>query len=387
MKDYTEDCLRESIKLLKENSTKFGTLASAPSGTAKARNYASIFGRDASICAMGMAVSGDKSLKMSARRSLETLAKYQADNGQIAFWVKPEKKQSDFYYLGCIDSTLWWLIALKFYDQNTGENLSKKFSKKIKLAINWLECQEHPKFYLLQQNEASDWADRMPRSGFVLYSNALWYWVKTLYKLKNIDKTKEYFNYMLDGNLKLPIEIARSNTHLKTLRTSIDQNKNNPTYVSFVNYSYAGHEIDIFGNILACLVGLADEKKTKQIIKYFINKKANDPWPIKSVLKPIKKGDKLWRKYMDLHSGTNNRPGQYHNGAIWPFIGGFWALLLNMVGNDLVESELLKLAKLNARSDWQFNEWFDGKSSKVLGMPRQSWNAATYILAYKNLNN
>ena len=42
---------------------------------------------------------------------------------------------------------------------------------------------EHQRFFLLQQNEATDWADIMPRSGFVLYSNALWYLVKRLYAL------------------------------------------------------------------------------------------------------------------------------------------------------------------------------------------------------------
>ena len=45
-------------------------------------------------------------------------------------------------------------------------------------AINWLLAQEHQHFRLLQQNEASDWADIMPRSGYVLYTNALWYDVK-----------------------------------------------------------------------------------------------------------------------------------------------------------------------------------------------------------------
>ena len=38
---------------------------------------------------------------------------------------------------------------------------------------------------LLQQNEASDWADIMPRSGFVLYTNALWHRVKRLFDLPN----------------------------------------------------------------------------------------------------------------------------------------------------------------------------------------------------------
>jgi len=386
MRDYIEECYKESINLLKENSDKFGILASAPSKAAKDRNYLSIFGRDASICSMGMVASGDKSLKVSARRSLESLAKYQASNGQIPFWVKPAKQQSDFYYLGCIDSTLWWLIAMKFYDKNTGEKLSQKFAKQIKVAINWLECQEHQKFFLLEQNEASDWADLMPRSGFVLYSNSLWYLVKKLYKLKNLNQTKEYFNYIFDANKKLPARLVKENSHLKTLKSFVKADKNNPTYLSFVNYSYAGYEVDIFGNILACSAGLASDKKRQAIVEYFIKNKANQPWPIKTVLKPIKQGDKLWKGYMDKHNAIN-RPGQYHNGAIWPFIGGFWLMLLSMSNQKLARLELLKLAQLNKQGNWAFREWFNGQNGRPGGMVRQSWNAATYILAYQNLNN
>ena len=49
--------------------------------------------------------------------------------------------------------------------------------------LQWLLAQEHQRFFLLQQNEASDWADIMPRSGFVLYTNALWYCVKRLLRV------------------------------------------------------------------------------------------------------------------------------------------------------------------------------------------------------------
>ncbi|MFA6307506.1 MAG: glycoside hydrolase 100 family protein [Patescibacteria group bacterium] len=379
MKDYTVDCYRESIKVLKENSNKFGVFASGISKQAKDRNYLSIFGRDASICSMGMVLSGDKTLQVSARLSLETLVKHQSKNGQIPFLVKPKTKQSDFYYLGCIDSTLWWLIAIKFYDQNTGAKLSKKFSRQINLAINWLKCQEHPKFYLVQQNEASDWADLMPRSGFVLYSNALWYWVKKLYNLENIKLTKKYFNYIFNPK-------AVSTEHrIKILKSFIKAEKNNPSYLSFVNYSFAGYEVDVLGNILACLVGLADDKKTKNIIKYFISKKANKPWPIKTVLKAIKINDKLWREYMNRHSGIN-KPYKYHNGAIWSFIGGFWVVLLSLSNKKLATEELARLAELNHKGNWQFREYFDGKNFKGYGMSRQSWNAALYIVAYKHLN-
>jgi hypothetical protein len=116
-----------------------------------------------------MALSGDESLARAAATGLHTLAEYQAPNGQIAKFVDLEKQEADFWYLGCIDSTLWWLIALAFLDRHRSPNgLLQRYSKRIKLAAQWLLAQEHQRFYLLQQNEASDWADIMPRSGFVL---------------------------------------------------------------------------------------------------------------------------------------------------------------------------------------------------------------------------
>ena len=54
-----------------------------------------------------------------------------------------------------------------------------------------------PGLALVQQNEASDWADIMPRSGFVLYINALWYWVKKLYRLPGAEVMRDYANQLL----------------------------------------------------------------------------------------------------------------------------------------------------------------------------------------------
>lgn len=385
MKEYTKEAYIKSIELLKANSTKFGILASANSPKAKGRSYRSVFGRDASISSMGMVLSKDKKLISYARLSLETLAKYQAKNGQIAFWVKPEKKQSDFYYLGSIDSTLWWLIAIKFFDKNTKSNLSKRYKKQIDKAIKWLECQEHPQFFLLTQNEASDWADLMPRTGFVLYTNALWYWVKSMYSLDDLDKTKEYFNYIFDRNIIPSKKTLKDNTRLEKILSHIKKDKKDPSYLSFVNYTFYGTEGDVFGNILACLVGLADDQKTLEIIDYLLSQNANKPYPIKSILKPISRKDNIWRPYMS-HLNLNKQY-EYHNGGIWPFIGGFWVMLLSIFDQEIASEALGNLANLNKKNNWQFNEWFNAKNGQAMGMPKQSWNAAMYILAYKALNN
>ena len=173
-RNIIDDCYEQSLLLLKKNSSPHGINAASRSKKAIGRNYASVFGRDAAICSLGMAVSGDKELIRTAKNSLLTLAKYQAQVGQIPKFVKPEKEESDFWYAGCIDATLWWLIAVKFFETYfPDEQIEQKLLININMAIFWLRCQEHQGLFLLQQNEASDWADIMPRSGFVLYSNAL----------------------------------------------------------------------------------------------------------------------------------------------------------------------------------------------------------------------
>ncbi|MBL8484241.1 MAG: hypothetical protein JNJ60_18740, partial [Rhodocyclaceae bacterium] len=76
----------------------------------------------------------------------------------------------------------------------------------------------------------------------------------------------------------------------------------------------------------------------------------------------------------------------YHNGGIWPFVGGFWVLALLAAGRRAqAETVLESLARANAVGGWQFNEWFHGRSGTAEGMPRQSWNAAMFLLARRGL--
>lgn len=163
-----------------------------------------------------------------------------AANGQIPKFVEPEAQRGDFWYLGCIDATLWWLIAIKLVDQSGGGRLEHRLQARIRRALAWLGCREHPLIHLLQQNEASDWADIMPRSGFVLYTNAPWLYVKKLYKLPSAGATRQHANWLF-----LP-------------------------------------------------------------------------------------GSREWRSYMDRH--RQNLPQRYHNGGLWPMIGGFWVLALAGAG-------------------------------------------------------
>jgi len=82
-----------------------------------------------------------------------------------------------------------------------------------------------------------------------------------------------------------------------------------------------------------------------------------------------------------------NPPFRYLNGGIWPFIGGFYVLALLKSGRkQLAKAELSRLAqanKLGLKTEWEFHEWINAKTGKPAGAVGQSWNAATYIMAYK----
>src|SRR5712671_1974461 len=371
-------CHGKSIELLKRNLAPAGILAASPSSQARKRGYTAIFGRDAAVCAIGMALSGDKDLQHVAAAGLHTLAEHQAPNGQIAKFVDMERREADFWYLGCIDSTLWWLIALAFLDRRGRPGgLRRRYAKRIRLAIQWLQAQEHQRFYLLQQNEASDWADIMPRSGFVLYTNALWYFVKRLYRIAHAPETHENFNGLFHPFSSAIAEYRRARLlNDYVLRGGRDRD----LYLSFVNFSFFGEEGDVFGNVLAVLMGLANVRARGRTLDALGRARVNDPYPVRAVTRPIKQSSALWRPYMARH--RQNYAWQYHNGGIWPMVGGFWVAALAAAGRTKqARDELLKLARACAVRNWAFTEWLHGKTLAPRGMPGQSWNAAAFLMA------
>ena len=401
-------CHARSLDLLRRNLTPAGILAASSGDRARRRGYTAIFGRDAAICAIGMALSGDPLLEGAAAAGLETLGEHQAPNGQIPKFVEPfpgeprsrggrssSAREADFWYLGCIDSTLWWLLACDFLERHppaglgrgtgragrrsgkrAGEEAGKR-SRRVELALQWLLAQEHQRFFLLQQNEASDWADIMPRSGFVLYTNALWYAVKRRYGLDRIEETRDNFNSLFHPFSARLAEYRRARLlNEYVLRRA----RNRDLYLSFVNFSFFGEEGDVFGNLLAVLCGVADPRASRRTLDALQRAQVSRLYPVRAVTRPIRRRSALWRPYMARH--RQNEAWQYHNGGIWPMVGGFWVTALAAAGRlPQARLELAKLARACAVRNWAFTEWLHGTKATPRGMPGQSWNAAAFLMA------
>src|SRR5438874_217150 len=65
----------------------------------------------------------------------------------------------------------------------------------------------------------------------------------------------------------------------------------------------------------------SDRHRTEHILRYMRQVGMAEPYPTKALHPPIYPGESNWREY--YRSRNLNLPHQYHNGGIWPMIGGF----------------------------------------------------------------
>jgi hypothetical protein len=156
-----------------------------------------------------------------------------------------------------------------------------------------------------------------------------------------------------------------------------------PYYLPWVAFREYGDWCDSLGNCLAILTGVADGHRREHILRYMYQVGIAEPYPTKAIHPPIYPGESNWREY--YRSRNLNLPHQYHNGGIWPMVGGFHiAALVRHGWQREAERQLVSLAKANKQGigqKWEFNEWLHGESGHPMGFGQQAWSAAMYLYA------
>lgn len=359
-KEILEEAYKKAVETLKTCSTKHGLFASGGK-----KGYKGVWARDSMISLIGASVCKDNFIKEQFKKSLIILAKYQSEHGQIPNAVfKFEKTEPNVDYLS-IDSSLWFIIGHYIYKKKYGNDLFNKYKKNIEKAVVWLSYQDVGEDIMLEQLPTTDWQDAFPhRYGRTINTQALYYKVLNLINNnKKAEKLKQKVNEIIDVRLwnKDFYYAYRWKNHGK--------------------YKEIGNWFDSLGNLLAVLFDLANKKQSIKILKHIKNKKINYPYPLKSIYPVIKKGSKYWQDYyLDCEA---RKPYHYLNAGIWPYIGGFYVLvLIKLKKFKEAEAELKKLAEANLNGD--FPEWIDPINKKMHGK-LQAWNAGMYILAYESL--
>ena len=139
--------------------------------------------------------------------------------------------------------------------------------------------------------------------------------------------------------------------------------------------------------MIAFLYNVIDQEKATKAFRFMWGAGVNDPYPVANVYPTVHAGDPDWKDYYTVN--LLNLPDHYHNGGIWPFVGGGWVRFINKLGlKEFALNELYKLAQLNQKGisgEWEFNEWYHGKTGRPMGKIYQAWSASEFIHACHSL--
>jgi glycogen debranching enzyme len=409
-------------KLLISNGSELGLL-----GSSKA--YQQVWARDSMICSLGLLLCADTRGQSIHQRSLETLRQFQSGLGKMPHNVgfanvadpaliahggvlggagSSEKVAIvDTAHSGCIDNNLWYILGHYFNFVTTGDKafLLNAWDS-LEKALLWLRYQDSNECGLLEVHEAMDWADLFVNRYNVLYDNVLYYaaWKAMGHLASVLNKASDsYFENAYDVKRKLntvlwvgPEEAKDwswiSNERkewtytLKRIETELVER---PFYLPYLAFRDYADRFDTLANLLAIVFGTADHAKANKILDYIHGVGLNEPYPIQSLYPVLQPSDKDWREYYRVRN--LNQPHHYHNGGIWPFIGGFYVAALVQAGRmEEARHQLAKLAEMNHRGRqqaWEFNEWHHGISGRPMGYAGQSWSTAMFIFAQDAVEN
>jgi hypothetical protein len=402
MTSLTDEAAGRARDILRGCVTSLGLRASAGEP-----GYPEVWTRDAMISLLGICADGLEDLVPALRDSLDTLTARQSDLGYIPLNVGSDGHPSTAN-AGSIDSNLWYIVGHHLLDATFGTpDLLERHRDAIQRAMVWARYQDTDDDGLIESQEAADWADLLAYRGKVLYPNILFTMALRAYAAMatQIDLPDPDLHSRLAG-----LATARLNAlhwvesdhglwssatspelnghHLESRRlvqATVTQLWGRPFYLPWVAFRDFGDWCDVLGNSLAILTRIADPPRAERILTYFDEVGVAWPYPAKAIHPPIWPGHKDWRDY--YRNGDRSLPDQYHNGGIWPFIGGFLVAALVEAGRlDAAAEHLERLARALRESHaegWEFNEWHHGRTGRPMGAPRQAWSAALYLFAYR----
>lgn len=399
--DLIHQGYHKAIEALKKTITPLGFSACSLTdnetiGTDE--NYYSVWARDGAIALIGSLplLTQDEEIHQCQRQTLITLLNNISPNGQLPANVRIADGVPDYSGVGgiaSIDSGLWVIIAFYAYVSTTRDlDFLRRYLPQLQMVMDWLSAHDSNNDALLEIPEAGDWTDLFGRSYNVLYDEVLWYRTNVCYGrllqlLGDEQRAGDYLRWArtikqeilanfwpsTQEHIYQSVSFAEQQFSLGDARYLIAQ-------VTPFDFNW---RCDTFGNILAYLYDVIDTKRASQTFRFMWGVGVNDPYPITNLYPVVNVGDKDWRSYYTVN--LLNLPHHYHNGGLWPFIGGHWVRFINKLGlRDVALQELYRLAELNklgVLNEWEFNEWAHARTGRPMGKAYQAWSASEYIRA------
>lgn len=394
-----QDAYKEALAIIEKCCGKHGFLASPEEYT----NYKRVWSRDGVITGLASLFIGEKKFIDTFKKTLDTLLKYGGKQGEIPSNVNPkEGKVSYGRYAGRVDADLWYIIGCeRYYEHTKDTEFLERHYPFIKKVVELLECWEFNRRDFLFVPKGGDWADEMPRSGYLLYDQILYF------------LALEKFQTLQKENKESPEKIRYTKAKKERLKKKIQINfwpaEEGPKEEEYIyhrpvfgqmpvrsfwaeNFTPGGGRFDAFANILAILSGISEESRNTEVIKYISTLTKNGLLP--AFHPPIYRESNKWKNLLTNYSFTfKNKPYLRHNGGIWPFLNGLYAAALRKTGRqDLAERYAEMVAEANRlhkekNKEWGFYEYLHGKKHTPQGHPYMAWNAAGQIIAMNHDHN
>ena len=395
----------KALEALRKNITPLGFSACSLEDndvTGTDANYRSVWARDGAITLTSTIDVDEPDIREAQRNTLRTLFDNITPNGQIPSNVRIEDGQPDYSGVGgicSIDSGLWAVIAFYHYVRKTEDYaMLCEYSEPLHRVMNWLRALDSNNDGLLEIPEAGDWTDLFGRSYHVLYDEVLWYranvsFGRLLEFQHDFDRAKDFLRWaqFVRGKIMNAFwpTTTQANPGYQRSFAETQQSVGDASYLlaEITPFSFSWR-CDVLGNVLAFLTNVLDAERARVAFKFMWGTGVNDPWPVVNLYPSVQAGDPDWRSYYTVN--LLNLPGHYHNGGIWPFVGGMWVRFIHRLGlHEVACRELYQLARLNRLGkhyEWEFNEWAHGRTGKPMGKCYQAWSAASYIRACQELH-
>lgn len=395
----------KAVATLRKNITPMGFSACSMKDndvTGTDENYRSVWARDGAITLISSIDENAKDIRLAQKATLMTLMDHVSPAGQIPGNVSIDTGKPDYSGVGgiaSIDSGLWVIIAFYNYVNRTGDrDMLRQYADTLQRAMDWLSAHDSNNDGLLEIPEAGDWTDLFGRSYNILYDEVLWYRANVCYgrllEFQNdFGRAADYLRWSQTVKSRIlsafwPRTGVGCEGNIRTAFADKQFSLGDAQYllaqISPFGFSW---RCDVFGNVLAFLMNVLDVERAKTAFKFMWGVGVNDPWPVANLYPVVQSGDPEWKDYYTVN--LLNLPHHYHNGGIWPFVGGMWVRFIYRLGlGRIAAHELYRLAQLNRlgrESEWEFNEWVHGRTGRPMGKRFQAWSAASYIRACHEL--
>jgi sucrose-6F-phosphate phosphohydrolase len=395
----------KAVEALRKNITPLGFSACSLEDntvTGTDQNYRSIWARDGCFAVAETIEMDEPDIREAQLRTLVTLFEAVTVNGQVPTNVRIDNGRVPEYSgvggIASIDSGLWLVTAVYLYVTHTGDlTLLSEYGGRLQRIMDWLTSHDSNNDGLLEIPEAGDWTDLFGRSYHVLYDEVMWYRANVCYGRlleyqQEFDRAADYLRWSqhIAGAIKASFwPTTRTNPEAPFSFANRQSSLGDTQYLLAEITPFAFNwRCDVLANILAFLLNVVDVDRARTAFNFMWGVGVSNPWPVANLYPAVQSGDPDWRSYYTVN--LLNLPHHYHNGGIWPFIGGLWVRFIHRLGKeDIARKELVKLAHLNKLGkshEWEFNEWVHGGTGRPMGKAYQAWSAAAYLKACQELH-